>query len=161
MSPAAEFNIWSDPDSAKMVIDSGLKITMISMDLTYSTGMSTEIFQNFEDNQSSLFGDFLWTFISYKKEQSPDLFWQFYSMFHDAVAVVYAIDPSLFTLETYNVDIELKSKLSYGRTLFDIYQVTGKDPNVSYATKVDSDAYWDIVMTIVNKLHQKSLANDK
>ena len=159
MSPAAEFNIWSDPDAAKMVFHSDIKTTVITMDLTYSTAMTQEIFQNFEDNQSSEFGDFLWTFINYKKETQPDLFWQFYSMFHDAVAVVYAIEPSLFTLVSYNVDIELKSKLSYGRTLFDVYGVTGNAANVNYASAVNSTAYWDIVMTIVNEIHEESLAS--
>ena len=40
MSPAAEFNIWSDPDAAKIVFHSDIKTTVITMDLTYSTAMT-------------------------------------------------------------------------------------------------------------------------
>ena len=95
MTPAAEFNVWCDPDSTKIVISSGLNVTMIPLDVTSTTGMTDEILQTFKNNTSSEFGNFLWTYIDFQQQKYPDLFMAYYSMFHDAVVVAYAIDRSL------------------------------------------------------------------
>ena len=127
------------------------------MDVTATTGMTTKILQEFQENESSQFGKFLWRFIEFKKEQMPDLFLKYYSMFHDAVVIAYAIDPTIFVTQMVHVDLDTKSEISYGRTNCDLNNMLGGVLNVKLATSVDVTKYWDLVMVVIRKLHQQSL----
>lgn len=159
MSPVAEFNVWCDPDATRVVIQSGAKVTMVPMDVTGLTAMNDAIITQFEAmGQESDFGRFLMAMIDFRRKNSPDLFIPVYSMFHDAVVLVYMINPSLFTTRMTYVQLDTKSDVSYGSTVCDLNGALGQTPNVNLVVDVDVNGYWTIVMNVLKELSAKSKA---
>lgn len=134
-TPAAEFNIYADPDAAKIVFESGLPITMVGLDVTHKALIYPE-----ENNEIALFNNGI-TRIAEKlldhmirfcgKHGFPG------AVMHDPLAVAYAIDPDVMKTEKYHVDIETKGMYTSGKTVVDIYHVTGKEPNIDVGMDID------------------------
>lgn len=132
------------------------------LDVTVKTSMTDAIIERFEAMATeSMFGKFLMTMINFRRNSNPDLFISLYSMFHDAVVAVYAINPKLFTTKKVNVVVDTSSDimLNYGRTLCDINGITGRTPNVNLVLDVNVEEYWNLVMSVLTTLSTKSKNN--
>ena len=125
VTPAAEFNIWVDPEAAKRVFDSGIPLTMVGLDVTHRT--SAEMI------------DF------YGKFHVDEYGWEGPPV-HDAVAVAYVERPELLHVEACAVEIETQSELSRGRTNVHLRDRTGREPNADVAVGVDAPAFLDLLV---------------
>ena len=123
-TPAAEFNIWVDPEAARIVFRSGLPITMVGLDVTHQA-----IFRDTEVDQldalgtpvSRVFADLLRFYARFHRERYG---WDG-SPIHDAVAVAHVAVPGLVTTEPYRVDVETTGEITRGRTVVDTRGVAG------------------------------------
>jgi inosine-uridine nucleoside N-ribohydrolase len=131
VTPAAEFNIWADPDAARRVCISGLDVTMVGLDVTHQALFTREQTEAIRPRGTA--GQLTAELVDYYARSHPHMPG---TPIHDAVAVAQVIDPSQLTLEHCHVDVDC-GPVSRGRTLVDQFHVTGREPNVHVATAID------------------------
>jgi len=131
VTPAAEFNVWADPEAARRICTSGLDVTMVGLDVTHQalfTPDDTEAIRG-----RGVAGRLTAELVEFYARSHPH---RPGTPIHDAVAVAQVIDPTLLTLEHCHVEIDC-GPVSRGRTLVDRLHVTGNEPNVHVATGID------------------------
>lgn len=111
-TPAAEFNIYVDPEAAYKVFHSGMNIYMCGVNLTRQCLITPDLIEELRDlgNIAGVFGAELCDFFA--KDG--------YAHLHDACAVAWCIDPSIVQDYMLHVDIELNGKLTRGMTVTDL-----------------------------------------
>lgn len=143
-TPSAEFNIYADPEAARVVFTSGVPIVMMGLDLTNQTACTQDVIHRMEsvDNEAGkLFADIMnFTF----KTQS-EAYGLAGGPVHDATCIGYLIDPSCITTKDMYVVVDVNEGTCYGRTVCDELGVTKKTPNVKVGTGIDTDRFWDLV----------------
>ncbi|MBX5463983.1 MAG: nucleoside hydrolase [Clostridia bacterium] len=145
VTPAAEFNIYADPEAAQIVFSSGLPLTMVGLDLTHQVRATPEVVERIRalgNPVAEMAADLLTFFAStYRKvfgfEGAP---------LHDPCAVAYLIDPQLIECQPANVEVELRGTWTYGATVCDLYGVTGRPANARVATRIDRERFWDLIV---------------
>ncbi|HEY0387761.1 MAG TPA: nucleoside hydrolase, partial [Gaiellales bacterium] len=130
-TPAAEFNIWADPDAARRVCTSGLDVTMVGLDVTHQALFTRDECEAIRGR--GVAGRLTAELVDYYARAHPHMAG---TPIHDAVAVAQVIDPSLLTLEHCHLEVDCGT-VSRGRTLVDQFHVTGREPNVHVATAID------------------------
>lgn len=150
VTPAAEFNIWADPEAARRVFESGIDVTMVGLDVTHRALMTREHAERLRAmGTAGRFVAELYDFFSlfhhrtYGSEDSP---------IHDAVAVAHVLRPELVETAHRRVDVDCSWELSRGRTLVDLWQRTGKEPNAHVAVGVQGEAFIELLIERVASL---------
>ena len=142
-TPAAEFNVYADPEAAHIVFSSGLPIVMMGLDLTNQALADMQIIERMEaigNKAGRLFGDMLrYTF------ESQKLFGLTAGPVHDVTAMAYIVRPDLFEVRPAYVEVCLDKGSCYGRTVVDFSGITGKKANALVGTGIRLDAFWDYV----------------
>jgi len=149
-TPSAEFNIYTDPEAAEVVFNSNVPIVMTGLDLTYQALADDEVIdriRNLDNRVASLTLKLL--------ELYGETYREFYGFehppVHDPCTVAKIIDDNVFTTKKMRVDIETKSELTRGRTVCDVHNRTGREPNAEVAIDLDKDRFWDIVIESLDK----------
>ena len=131
----AEFNIYVDPEAAKIVLDSGLKITMATLDAGLGTVIPPE--QTAKLKEMGKVG-----------LMSHDLFQRYRKRsfgtglkMYDSCAVACMLQPDLFTMQETYVDVELAGSLTAGCTVADLKGYLKHEPNATVTTGVDSERF--------------------
>jgi inosine-uridine nucleoside N-ribohydrolase len=148
-TPAAEFNIWVDPEAARIVFRSGLPITMIGLDVTHRAifrEADVERLQALGTPVATVFADLLRFFARFHGERYG---WDG-SPIHDAVAVAHLAVPDLVETARYHVDVETSGELTRGRTVVDIRGVTGEPPNADVGVGIDRERFVDLLVDAVD-----------
>jgi inosine-uridine nucleoside N-ribohydrolase len=149
VTPAAEFNVWADPEAAQRVFASGLEVTMIGLDVTHKALLTPEHGRRLRGSGATggIVADLLDFFTRFHRETygfsgSP---------IHDAVAVGEVIRPGLVTtLERY-VEVECGSELCRGRTVVDLWRRTGAEPNARVGVDLDADGFLELLLERVEQ----------
>jgi len=142
-TPAAEFNIYADPDAAKIVFESGIDITMAGLDVTHTAlVMPNEIKEiaAYNNKVSDVAARILENTLGFCSRYGFGG-----AVMHDPLAMAYAIDPGVMTCREYHVDVETKGEFTKGKTVVDIYNVTGKKPNVHVGVEIDRERFVSIL----------------
>lgn len=149
ITPAAEFNIWADPEAAHRVFTSGLDLTMVGLDVTHKALMTPTHAR--ELAASGRAGKLV-----------ADLF-NFYAQFHlrnygwdgapvhDAVALAHVVDPSLIETAHRGVVVDTGPELSRGRTHVDLRGATW-EPNCHVAVDIDSARFLGLLVDRIASL---------
>jgi inosine-uridine nucleoside N-ribohydrolase len=148
VTPAAEFNIWADPEAADAVFASGLDVTMIGLDVTHKALLTPPYAERLRAA-----GD-----TGRMVAELVDFFAQFHEKtygfdgapIHDAVAVAYAFQPELVETVERNVEIETVSDLCRGRTVVDLWRRTENEPNAHVGVGIDAEAFLELLVTQVS-----------
>jgi purine nucleosidase len=143
-TPAAEFNILCDPHAAKIVFSSGVPLTMFGLNLTHQVLATPERaarIRNLGTRVSHFTAELLEFFkLAYQRRydfSGPAL--------HDPCVIAYLIQPDLFKLKTMNVEIDCTDGPSFGRTVCDVWSVTGKPKNCDVALEADADGFFELL----------------
>jgi inosine-uridine nucleoside N-ribohydrolase len=150
VTPAAEFNIWADPEAAARVFSSGIDVTMVGLDVTHQALLTDEHAMRLRENGrvGNVVADLLDFYSVFHKqvygfEGSP---------IHDAVAVAQVIRPDLLELRELNVEIDCESELCRGRTVVDVWKRTGREPNAHVAVGIDADGFIELLLERLGSL---------
>lgn len=150
VTPVAEFNIFADPEAARIVFNSSVPIVMAPLDLTHqviATDAEAERLRKM-GWKFSLLADLLMFFKStYKSVFGIDG-----AILHDPCTIMYLVHPEIFESKQYYVDVEIKGELTYGQTVVDIWRKTGNPPNAEVLTKVDREKFFDILFERLSSL---------
>lgn len=143
MTPAAEFNIWADPEAAAVVFESGIPITMVGLDVTHQAIVTPERAERLR--RTSRIGAVVAELVEFFGEYHRRTYGWPGPPVHDALALAAVIRPELLRTEERRVDVELSSELCRGRTVVDLYRRTDAPPNASVAVDVDRDGFLDFL----------------
>lgn len=144
VTPAAEFNIVADADAAYVCFTCGCPITMVGLDVTRKVLCYPEIVARMEkigNEASRLFVDLMGHFCKTQKE----VFGWEGGPLHDPVTIAYLIDPAVLTTRPMNVQVDVRSVQSYGRTNCDYFGYLGLPATADVAIDIDAARFWDIV----------------
>jgi inosine-uridine nucleoside N-ribohydrolase len=144
MTPAAEFNIWADPEAAARVFHSGIDVTMIGLDVTHKALLTPEWSDRFRATGRT--GAFVADLVEFFKQYHQRTYGWDGAPIHDAVALAHAFHPGVVTTELRNVEIELGSELTRGRTVVDLWRRTDREPNAHVAVDIDGDAFLGLLL---------------
>lgn len=136
----AEFNIYVDPEAAKIVLASGVPIVMATLDAGLGTAIPPEKTAQLKDmDKVGLMAHDL--FQRYRKRS----FGTGLKMY-DACAVACLLKPDLFDMADAFVDVETAGELTAGCTVVDLKGYLKREPNATVTTGVDSDRFCDWFM---------------
>jgi inosine-uridine nucleoside N-ribohydrolase len=150
VTPAAEFNVWADPEAAKRVFASGLDVTMVGLDVTHQALLTGAHAERLRD--SGRIGTFVAELLDFYGVFHREVYGFDGSPVHDAVAVAQVIRPELLQLERLNVRVDCKSELCRGRTVVDVWRRTGLEPTASVAVEIDAEAFLDLLLERLARL---------
>ncbi len=151
ITPAAEFNIYVDPEAAKVVFGSGVPITMVGLDVTNKALFGfddIEELSRLNGNVSRVVSPLLKFFAQANK----DIFGFDGAPLHDALAVAHLIKPEVIKTRNMNVEIETEGDLTRGRTVADVYGVTGRSANTAVAMEVDNSLFKEMLFQAIKVL---------
>ena len=143
-TPAAEFNIWVDPEAAKIVFESGVDVIMCGLDVTRQLRCYQEVIDRMNkigNKASTLFKEMM----EFYNKTQLETFKLVGGPLHDPITIAYLIDNSVLTLQHCHVEVDISTGPSYGRTNCDLIDFMKLEHNVYVATDVDVDKFWDIV----------------
>lgn len=143
-TPNAEFNIYADAEAAKIVFDSGLKLTMVGLDLSHQALATDEIVEQVKQINNPV-SQFVYELLLFFGKTYKDYFDFEYPPVHDVCCIAYCINPEVFETTFVHVDVEIAGAITYGTTSVDLHGVTGKEPNTHFATKLDTNVFWLMV----------------
>jgi inosine-uridine nucleoside N-ribohydrolase len=116
ITPAAEFNVYVDPEAARIVFQSGIPITMVGLDVTRRTSLTDDHVRTLEAAQnpvSQAAAKIGRNAINHNRERGflagPNM--------HDSLAIAGFVDPAILKLQDYYVDVETTGELTAGETL--------------------------------------------
>lgn len=149
-TPAAEFNIWCDPEAAQRVLSSGLDVTMIGLDVTHKAILRPPLADRLRS--AGRVGTFVAELNDYFSRYHRRTYGWDGAPIHDAVAVAYVIRPGLVETRHRNVEVELVSELCRGRTVVDLWQRTDRRPNALVGVDLDSEGFFEFMLERVSAL---------
>ncbi len=150
MTPAAEFNVWADPEAAQIVFDSELDVTMIGLDVTHKavTGPDVQARLRAAGSVGVFVAELVDFFTVYHRHTYG---WEG-APIHDAVAVAHVLRPGLVETKLRNVEVELQSDLCRGRTVVDLWLRTGRPANAHVGVDLDRAAFFDLLVERIARL---------
>jgi inosine-uridine nucleoside N-ribohydrolase len=144
VTPAAEFNIWADPEAAARVFAEGFDLTMIGLDVTHQALLMTDDAERLR--VSGRTGRMVAELYDFFHRFHADTYGFGGSPIHDAVAVAHVFRPELVQTEHRHVAIECASELTRGRTVVDLLHRTGEEPNAHVGVGVDGRSFVELLL---------------
>ena len=147
-SPAAEFNIYVDPEAAAAVFTAGWPLTMVGLDLTHQARVTPEVM-----DRITAVGTPLATIVAQlmrfygrlsDAQGGPPL--------HDPCAVARVIDPDVMACRDAFVAIETLGQWTRGMTVTDFAGRLGHAANAAVATELNVPAFWDLMLDALRRL---------
>jgi inosine-uridine nucleoside N-ribohydrolase len=151
-TPAAEFNIWADPEAAQRVFLEALDTTMVGLDVTHRaliTDAHTERMRG-AGRVGKVVAELMDFYARFHKSRYPDLEG---SPMHDPVCVAHVIDPSLMTVLDAFIDVDCSGGPSWGRTNVDW---RGREhfgaPNAKVGVDIDGERFAELIVERISSL---------
>ncbi|MFM5705227.1 pyrimidine-specific ribonucleoside hydrolase RihA [Aeromonas veronii] len=146
-TPAAEFNIYVDPEAADMVFKSGIPITMCGLDVTHEAQVMDEDIERVRaitNPVAQCVAGLLDFFMIYHRDPK----WGFAGApLHDPCTIAWLLAPELFHGVECRVDIETRGEHTVGMTVVDRYGLTGKPANALVLLGLDRPGFIDLLVT--------------
>jgi pyrimidine-specific ribonucleoside hydrolase len=150
MTPAAEFNIWADPEAAQIVFDSELDVTMIGLDVTHKAVTGLEVQRRLR--QTGSIGVFVAELVDFFTVYHRQTYGWDGAPIHDAVAIAHVLRPGLVETKLRNVQVELESELCRGRTVVDLWLRTDRPANAHVGVDLDAQVFFDLLVERIARL---------
>jgi inosine-uridine nucleoside N-ribohydrolase len=150
VTPAAEFNVWVDPEAAARVFAAGIDVTMIGLDVTHRALLTAAHAERLR--AAGRVGTMV--------AELRDFYQRFHSRVydfpgtpvHDAMAVAHVIRGDLVETRQRHVAVDCASELCRGRTVVDLWQVTGNEPNAHVGVDVDGAGFLELLVERIARL---------
>jgi inosine-uridine nucleoside N-ribohydrolase len=150
VTPAAEFNVWVDPEAAARVFGSGLDVTMIGLDVTHKALLTAAHAERLR--AAGRVGAFTADLHAFFSRFHADVYRWDGAPVHDAVAMAHVIRAGLVRTERRNVEIDCASELCRGRTVVDLWKRTGRPENAHVGVDLDAEAFLDLLIERIGSL---------
>ncbi|WP_240741556.1 nucleoside hydrolase [Deinococcus sp. KSM4-11] len=144
-TPAAEFNALADPHAAHIVFTSGVPLTMIGLNASHQAIANPARVQAFRDLGTPV-GAFVADLLAFFADHHLERYGWDGGALHDPLTVAWLLRPELFETRPMHVEIDLTDGPSAGRTVADVWNVTGHAPNADVMTQVDADGFFALLV---------------
>ena len=144
ITPAAEFNIFVDPEAAAVVFSCGAPIVVMPLDVTHKALVTKERNDAFRDIGTKV-GSAVAAMTDFFERFDKEKYGSAGAPLHDPCVTAYLLKPELFTGRMINVEIETGSDLTRGMTVADWWGVTDRTPNATFMGNVNSDGFFDLL----------------
>lgn len=144
VTPTAEFNIYVDPQAARLVFESDIPITLIPLDCTHqalTTKARVEKFRAMKNKTGPATAQLLDFFERFDEQK----YGTDGGPLHDPCVIAWLLHPELFTSRDVNVSIECESELTMGMTVIDWWRVTDRKANATVCRAINSDGFFDLL----------------
>jgi purine nucleosidase len=151
ITPAAEFNVYVDPDAADVVMRSGVPITMVPLDVTHmmqSTKPRLEAIRALGNKA----GKAVYEMLSFSERFDLKKYESDGAPLHDPCVIAYMLQPDLFKGRHINVVIETGSELTVGMTVADYWGVTGRVKNCNFLRSGNADGFYALLTERLSRL---------
>jgi pyrimidine-specific ribonucleoside hydrolase len=148
VTPAAEFNIWADPEAAARVFASGIDLTMVGLDVTHKALFTRAHEQRLEGRV----GEMVRALLEFYGEFHRRHYGWDGSPIHDAVAVAHVARPDLLETLDRGVKLDTGPELSRGRTYVDVWRRADWEPNAHVAVDIHADDFLELLVERLNSL---------
>ncbi len=151
VTPYAEFNAWVDPEALAIVVASGVRFTMVGLNVTHSALVTAAVRERLAavGTATAAFGDELLEFFC---RTNAEVFGMPDGPLHDPVAVAVLVDPEVVTSVHTRLDVELAGTETAGATSVDLDGMLRREPNAWVATGLDVDRFWDLLDEALGRL---------
>ena len=150
MTPAAEFNVWADPEAAAAVFGAGIDTTMIGLDVTHRAVTTPALQERLRTTGAT--GSFVADLVDFFAVFHRETYGWDGAPIHDAVAAAHVIRPGIVTTIPCNVEVELESDLCRGRTVVDRWRRTDREPNAQVGIDLDTGAFFELLIERIGRL---------
>ncbi|MEH6532109.1 MAG: pyrimidine-specific ribonucleoside hydrolase RihA [Photobacterium frigidiphilum] len=144
-TPAAEFNIYVDPEAADIVFKSGIPITMCGLDVTHRAQIMDEDIEKIREIKNpvaQVTAELLDFFMIYHRDPK----WGFEGApLHDPCTIAWLLEPTLFASINCWVGIETQGSHTLGMTVVDRYQLTDNPINTTVLFDVNRQGFVDLL----------------
>jgi purine nucleosidase len=149
-SPSAEFNMLVDPHAAHVVFECGRPVVAFGLDVTHqllATPARVARIRELDNSAATATADMLEFFNRHDTEKYG------YSgaPLHDPCTVAWLLRPELFELKHCNVSVEIYSRLTWGHTAVDFWNVTDRPHNTQWAHGVDAQGFYDLLVEYLGR----------
>ncbi len=151
ITPAAEFNIFCDPQSAQTVFRSPSTKALVPLDVTNQLEMSFDLLNRLPSEESNV-GGFLRRILPPAYRIHRQRLGIEGIHLHDTVALMSVICPQLFTMKPMAADVETQGELTAGMTVFDRRRVPAWRHNLEVAVAMEKDAVIESIIRGLNRL---------
>jgi len=144
ITPAAEFNIYVDPEAARIVFAAGAPITVLPLDATHKALTTADRVQAFRDLGTEV-GRMVAAWTDFFERFDKEKYGSAGAPLHDPCVIAWLLKPDLFTGREINVEIEVDSPLTRGMTVADWWRVTDRPANAMFIGDVDADGFFSLL----------------
>ncbi len=160
ITPSAEFNFYCDPHAAQVVFNAGLPLTMIGLDVTHQAIATPERLAKIRAIEGPI-GTTVAQLLEHYSLHDIQQYGFAGAPLHDPCVIAYLLKPELFQSRRCCVEIETQSDASLGRSIVDFYRVSGREPNATVVTAIDSDGFYDLLCDRLAQVQTRILNGDK
>lgn len=141
----SEFNIATDPEAAKIVFDSGVKITMAGLDVGWKALVYPE--DSLKIKEMNITGEMIYQLFQKYRGGSLKTGLKMY----DACAIAYLLKPEMYEMVTTTVDVELAGELTSGVTLVDLKGYLKKPHNADVCLDINQPMFKEWLLQALEK----------
>lgn len=151
ITPAAEFNVFVDPEAAEIVLNSNIPIVMLPLDVTHHALATPARLAQIRAIGNRA-GDAVIAMLNFSERFDLKKYGWDGAPLHDPNVVAYLLDPRLYQGRMVNVCVETTSMLTLGMTVVDYWRVTDRKPNAFYVRDINADRFYALLVARLARL---------
>lgn len=151
ITPTAEFNIYVDPEAAKIVFGAGVPLVVMPLDVTHKALTTKPRIDAFRAMKTPV-GDMVAAWTDFFERFDMEKYGSEGAPLHDPCTIAYLIAPHLFAGRHINVEIETESPLTLGMTVADWWRVTDRPANASFIKDIAAEGFFELLATRLARL---------
>ena len=144
ITPAAEFNIYVDPEAAAEVFSAGVPLVVMPLDVTHKA-LTTQARVDAFRAMGTRVGDMVAEWTNFFERFDKEKYGSEGAPLHDPCVIAYLLQPDLFKGRHVNVVVETGSELTLGMTVADWWHVTDRAPNAMFMGDLDADGFFALL----------------
>jgi len=142
-----EFNAFCDPEALKIVLESGIALEMIGLDVTMQVLVETPQYEELAKIDTPL-GKLVTDWLHFYEKLHRNSM-GIGGALHDPLALAVVIDPSLVRLRPAHIGVELSGSYAFGATVTDFWHERGLDDNAQIAYEVDAERFFKLLFDLL------------
>ncbi len=151
ITPAAEFNIYVDPEAAAEVFASGVPLVVMPLDVTHKA-LTDRVWIEAMRALPGRCGPAVAGWTDFFERFDTAKYGSLGAPLHDPCTIAWLLHPDLFEGRRINVEIEVEGRWTTGMTVADWWRVSGRAPNALFLRDVDRDALFDMIHDRIARL---------
>jgi purine nucleosidase/pyrimidine-specific ribonucleoside hydrolase len=156
--PYSEYNVFVDPEAARLVLASGVPVTYCGLNVTHQAVVTPTVLAHI--HAAGPIGECAAALLRYRSGTYNRLWSLPHAPLHDPLAIAIVIDPFLVHSQDANVEIELRGEFTRGATVIDLLGITGRPTNARVAINLNTERLWKLMISALHNLTVSPRSDD-